>query len=366
MEEPERADGPRSPRANEVDGSRRNRGAPRRSTSGNYGRRNSDKANYAAGRGGSSCTAQAFPSGSSKNVNRAPRELLHLARLDAALHELCAGRATSATTICSALHRARRRVGDARPDRDRARRAGGVSWTKRRSSLTWWSWSASNPDLLGIEGLRAIHVRHGNGHELELPVHAPSVRVTDLATGSAGTPATVAPRLSARRLQLAGRERRDVSRPATVARGRAPVAPRLEASRVRPLPRRQERAVARSGLAALARRARRALPRPPAVAVGSGRARGLLDASGTSTMTLRSACSRTSSPRPHAEVAIGASAGRHVLFERFGLARFTLFGAEHTLDLFWLRRTGGASSFSLQTRRAGWRRTARGGTCSTR
>ena len=46
-------------------------------------------------------------------------------------------------------------------------------------------------------------------------------------------------------------------------------------------------------------------------------------------------------PAPHAEVAIGASAGRPVLFERFGLARFTLSGAEHTLDLFWLEAYGG-------------------------
>jgi uncharacterized protein (DUF1684 family) len=44
---------------------------------------------------------------------------------------------------------------------------------------------------------------------------------------------------------------------------------------------------------------------------------------------------------PHEEVAIGASAGRPVLFERFGRARFSLAGAEHTLDVFWLDAYGG-------------------------
>ena len=46
-------------------------------------------------------------------------------------------------------------------------------------------------------------------------------------------------------------------------------------------------------------------------------------------------------PAPPAQVAIGASAGGPVVFERFGHARFGLDGAEQTLDLFWLDAYGG-------------------------
>jgi uncharacterized protein len=44
---------------------------------------------------------------------------------------------------------------------------------------------------------------------------------------------------------------------------------------------------------------------------------------------------------PHAQVAIGASAGSPVVFERFGRARFVLDGDEQSLDLFWLEAYGG-------------------------
>jgi uncharacterized protein (DUF1684 family) len=46
-------------------------------------------------------------------------------------------------------------------------------------------------------------------------------------------------------------------------------------------------------------------------------------------------------PAPPAEVAIGASAGRPVSFERVGRARFALAGKDQTLDLFWLDAYGG-------------------------
>jgi hypothetical protein len=44
---------------------------------------------------------------------------------------------------------------------------------------------------------------------------------------------------------------------------------------------------------------------------------------------------------PPAEVAIGASVGGPVLFERFGRASLALSGGEHTLDVFWLEAYGG-------------------------
>jgi hypothetical protein len=46
-------------------------------------------------------------------------------------------------------------------------------------------------------------------------------------------------------------------------------------------------------------------------------------------------------PAPRTQVAIGASAGKPVLFERCGRARVVFDGAEHTLDLFWLEAYGG-------------------------
>ena len=46
-------------------------------------------------------------------------------------------------------------------------------------------------------------------------------------------------------------------------------------------------------------------------------------------------------PVPSERVAIGASAGAPVWFERIGRARFALGGDEQTLDLFWLEGYGG-------------------------
>ena len=46
-------------------------------------------------------------------------------------------------------------------------------------------------------------------------------------------------------------------------------------------------------------------------------------------------------PAPHAHVAIGASIGSPVVFERFARTRFMLDGDELTLDLFWLDAYGG-------------------------
>ena len=46
-------------------------------------------------------------------------------------------------------------------------------------------------------------------------------------------------------------------------------------------------------------------------------------------------------PAPREAVAIGASAGEPVVFERFGRARFALGGAEHTLGLYWLEAYSG-------------------------
>ena len=46
-------------------------------------------------------------------------------------------------------------------------------------------------------------------------------------------------------------------------------------------------------------------------------------------------------PAPHAQVAIGASIGSPVMFERFARTRFILDGDELTLDLFWLDAYGG-------------------------
>ena len=46
-------------------------------------------------------------------------------------------------------------------------------------------------------------------------------------------------------------------------------------------------------------------------------------------------------PAERVRVEIGASAGEPVAFERFARARFTVSGAEHGLDLFWLEAYGG-------------------------
>jgi len=40
-------------------------------------------------------------------------------------------------------------------------------------------------------------------------------------------------------------------------------------------------------------------------------------------------------------VSIGASAGKEIVFERFGQARFELLGRRHALDLYWLDAYGG-------------------------
>jgi len=48
---------------------------------------------------------------------------------------------------------------------------GGVSCTKRIPSLTVWVVFGDEPNLIGVEGLRAIDVDHGDRHEFELEVH---------------------------------------------------------------------------------------------------------------------------------------------------------------------------------------------------
>jgi uncharacterized protein (DUF1684 family) len=49
----------------------------------------------------------------------------------------------------------------------------------------------------------------------------------------------------------------------------------------------------------------------------------------------------TVEPAPREHVAIGASAGSPVVFERFGRAVLALAGERHTLDLYWLEAYGG-------------------------
>src|SRR6266536_4357314 len=53
-------------------------------------------------------------------------------------------------------------------------------------------------DLVGVEGLRAVHVRDGNPHQLEFPVHgAPSFGAVGRVAGRRGPPTPVASRLPA-------------------------------------------------------------------------------------------------------------------------------------------------------------------------
>ena len=48
---------------------------------------------------------------------------------------------------------------------------GGVSCTKRRSLADRVVVVGVEPDLVGVEGLGPVDVRHRHLHELELPVH---------------------------------------------------------------------------------------------------------------------------------------------------------------------------------------------------
>src|SRR3954447_23071136 len=93
------------------------------------------------------------------------------ARIDAAFDELRAGGLDVADDEVQPLERPWRRGTDAIADRDRARRAG------RRHLYV--SEVVAGPvvdveaeaQLVGVEVLRAVDVRGGDDHELQLPVH---------------------------------------------------------------------------------------------------------------------------------------------------------------------------------------------------
>ncbi len=76
------------------------------------------------------------------------------------------------------LHRAGLGLRHAQPDRDRARGAGRRELDEAHLVAHPVVVVDGEPDLLGVERLRAIHVGDGNGHELEPPVHTPSVLAT--------------------------------------------------------------------------------------------------------------------------------------------------------------------------------------------
>ena len=97
-------------------------------------------------------------------------------------------------------------------------------------------------------------------------------------------------------------------------------------------------------MAALARRARRALPRPPPVAAPR-----LRRSSTTSPTTRRSASSPTSCRRSPERRAIGSSGDEPVWFTRFATARFD--GRE--LELYWLDAYGGGLFLPFRDATAG-------------
>jgi hypothetical protein len=84
-----------------------------------------------------------------KEHERAPREVLDLADVDAAARELGVRGLDVGDHELESLNGPRGRIGDALPlpDRDRACRARGVSWTNRISALILWSSSGLNPAL---------------------------------------------------------------------------------------------------------------------------------------------------------------------------------------------------------------------------
>ena len=76
---------------------------------------------------------------------RAPRQVLDVADLHAALDSSARAASASATTICRPCTEPGGVSVMPVPMAIEHAEPGGVSCTKRRSSLTWWSWSASNP-----------------------------------------------------------------------------------------------------------------------------------------------------------------------------------------------------------------------------
>src|SRR4051794_21852314 len=101
----------------------------------------------------------------------APGELLHRARLDAGLDELRARRLRVVHHDLQALERAGRRVGDPRPDRDRARGAGRGELHEAQVLGHLMIVVGREAHLLDVKGLGPVDVGDGDGDELELHVH---------------------------------------------------------------------------------------------------------------------------------------------------------------------------------------------------
>src|SRR5215208_1792710 len=114
----------------------------------------------------------AVPVGIGEEQEPASGQVLHLARLDAALEQLGAGGVDVRHDHLDVLERARRHLCEALADRDRARRS-------RRRQLNETNLVADGvvvvrveSDLLCVERLRPVDVADGPGDQFELPIHA--------------------------------------------------------------------------------------------------------------------------------------------------------------------------------------------------
>src|SRR5215218_412320 len=101
----------------------------------------------------------------------APREVLHLADLDAALEQLGARPLDVGDDELQPLHRPGRSIGDPLADGDRAGRPARRELDEAQPVAHAVVLVGVEAGLLGVEGLRAVHVGHGDGDERELPVH---------------------------------------------------------------------------------------------------------------------------------------------------------------------------------------------------
>ena len=120
---------------------------------------------------GTCCTDQPFPSGSPKNTNRPPGEVLDLAHDDPMPDQLGPGDLDVRHHQLQPLDRARLSVDNPGAKGDRTGRSRGGSAARSELRRSPGDRGRVEADLVDIEGLRPVHIGRGNTHQVEFPVH---------------------------------------------------------------------------------------------------------------------------------------------------------------------------------------------------
>ena len=149
---------------------------------------------------GSSCTAQPLPSGSLKKMNLKPglstlAQLPDLAHLDAPADELRARCVDVGDDQLEASDGARLHLRQPFADHDRAGRPRRRQLDDARLGAGPGVVVRVEAELLGVEGLGAIHVGHGHHHDLESVVHR-HARCSESRSNALARPAAAASRSS--------------------------------------------------------------------------------------------------------------------------------------------------------------------------